>query len=110
MSLEIKKKVSTSVNIFKQSVTCRLFDVVYSNFQLEGLNVYLSGELSGGRDDEGSETLVEGLAKVGQQGQTEGHSLTGACRSTCQDLPFLKQMDQWNQNTKFRIRNTNTFV
>lgn len=74
------------------------------------LSVYLSGELSGGGDDEGSETLVEGLAKVGQQGQTEGHSLTRACRSTCQDVPFLNQTDQWNQNTQIRIRKTNTFI
>lgn len=74
------------------------------------LNVYLSGELSGGGDDEGSETLVEGLVKVGQQGQTEGHGLTRACRSTCQDLPFLKQTDQWNRNTQIRIRTTNIYI
>lgn len=66
------------------------FDEAYNSKQWGVLYVHLCGELSGGGDDEGSETFIEGLAKVGKQRQTEGHCLPGACRSTRQDLSFLK--------------------
>lgn len=101
MSLE-KKQICKSL-LQSICLNCQKYidNLMWSTsiISLRWAEVYLSGELSGGGDDEGPETLIKGLAKVGQQRQTEGHSFTGACRSRCQDLPFLKQADPWNYNT-----------